>query len=162
MLGLLVLWAFLETAQSPSSFWPITGAGWVTFVGGIVAVVYLLYDRIFAKGKRDEKLSKLDETVGKVSSDALRLDQRVNDQAQAIRDISLQLGAMREGFGESRALLKEIHDSVIKSNQDAHNMIGSVRIDIARTEERLAVLGDIKEVLRETIREAATVFRRAP
>lgn len=149
-----VVVASLMLAVPDDGFWSGDGGAKLAIILALLSAAYVAYDRIWAKGRRDQELNGVGERVTEVKALADRLDQRTNDQAQALRDLSGQVGNMREEFGETRRAIKELTDWMRESNQQTHNMLASLRVDIARTEERLAVMADIKDVVREIFANA--------
>lgn len=148
---MILLVLLVQSVVPLPPFWPTTGAGWITLVIAIAGAFYMIYDRIIAKGKRDAELNGLGVRVSKTEVSLERVDQRALDQGQELRDVSGQVGIMREEFGEYRRAIKELTDAVRDSNDKTHQLIGNVRVDIARTEERIGMIADLKDVVRDAI-----------
>ena len=157
-----LLLALLLQASSPPIL-PVTVVGWVTFFASVMGILYVLWDRTIAKGRRDAELNGLGVRVAKTETISTRLEERVAEQWQHIRDHDTEIRLMREGFGEMRSGFKEMRDSLVESNQKMHTAIANLANDLARADGRSTTANEIRDAFRDGVREAireATAHRQ--
>ncbi len=101
-----------QVAPSIDSVFPKSVGGWVAMIGGLVAVVLLLYDRLRGSGKLDadmnsrvndltRKIDKTDHEVCGIEGTVRSLDQKVSEVTYEVRGIDGQNGV--KGVARSNA-----------------------------------------------------------
>lgn len=117
----IALVAFVQSLTAAEQFWPVTGSGWLTFFGAVLTLGYLLYDRLFAKAKRDNELNGLGDRVNAVEDWQKRYDagalERDRIQQNIIRtqnDMLRELGEAHAASRQCQADTKEMVETLTK------------------------------------------------
>ena len=117
-----VVFAMQQVAPSIDSAFPKSVGGWVGMIGGVIAVFFLLYDRLRGSGKLDADLSnrvaemsrkqdRADHNTCGIEGTVKVLDQKVSEVVYEVRGIdglNGVKGTARDNTAEIAAIKKRL------------------------------------------------------
>lgn len=129
MTTLVLALVLLLSLPTPAAFWPTTGAGWVTLVGGTIAVIATLVTGLWGYFKFLAHLNGLGARVGAVEREQAAAKERDETLARSMERMTYAQEQLFKEIGEA----KQQSTGCVEEMKDFTLVVGS-KIDEFRHE----------------------------